>query len=102
MWKTAALSRVLTSASGECWAVYQQPHTAGTCRTVSVLSYTPSPLSVVAINASMKTWVGRLVAVLTTRRPGFDPRSVHVRFVVDRMGLDRLISKYFGFPLSVS
>jgi hypothetical protein len=32
-------------------------------------------------------WLRRLVADLSSRRPGFDPESVHVGFVVDKVEL---------------
>jgi hypothetical protein len=32
-------------------------------------------------------WLRRLVAGLSSQRPGFDPKSVHVRFVVDKVAL---------------
>jgi hypothetical protein len=31
------------------------------------------------------------------RRPGFDPRSGHVGFVVDKVVLGKVFSDYFGF-----
>ena len=45
-------------------------------------------------------WVRRLVAGLSVRRPGFDPRPLG--FVVDRVALDRFFAKYLYFSLSVS
>jgi hypothetical protein len=43
-------------------------------------------------------WLRRLVAGLSPRRPGFDPRSVHVGFVVDKMtGFPRVLR---FFPVS--
>jgi hypothetical protein len=44
----------------------------------------------------------RFVAGLSGRRFGFDPRSVHVRCVVDIVHWDRFFSEYFDIPLSVS
>jgi hypothetical protein len=35
-------------------------------------------------------WLRRLVAGLSPRRPGFDPGSVHVRFVVDKVALGQV------------
>jgi hypothetical protein len=32
-----------------------------------------------------------------SRRPGFDPTSDHVRFVVDKVALGQVFSEYFGF-----
>jgi hypothetical protein len=64
-------------------------------------------------------WLRRLVAGLPPRRPGFDPGSVHVGFVVDKVALgqvfsqvlrfsllisfhwDRFFPEYFGFPLNI-
>jgi hypothetical protein len=36
-------------------------------------------------------WVRRLVAGLSPRRPGFDPDSVHVGFVVDKIALGQVL-----------
>jgi hypothetical protein len=44
----------------------------------------------------------RLVAGFPHRRPGFEPRSVHVRFVVDKVALEQVFSEYFGFPCQFS
>ena len=41
-------------------------------------------------------WLRRLVASLQTRAPGFDPRSVHVGFLVDKVALGQV------FPPSIS
>ena len=48
------------------------------------------------------SWFRRLVAYHSPRRPGFDPRSVRMRFMVDKVVLDRFSSEDFSFPLSVS
>jgi hypothetical protein len=48
-------------------------------------------------------WLRQLVVGLPPRRPGFDPSSHHVRFVVDKVAPGRcFFSKYFIFPLSLS
>ena len=39
----------------------------------------------------------RLFADLSPRRPGFDTRSVHVGFVVDRVALGRVFLRVFRF-----
>jgi hypothetical protein len=44
----------------------------------------------------------RLVAGFPPRRPGFDPRSGHVGFVVDKVALGQIFSEYFGFPCQSS
>jgi hypothetical protein len=36
------------------------------------------------------------------RGPGFDPRSCHVGFVVDKVALGRVFSEYLGFPCQFS
>jgi hypothetical protein len=43
-------------------------------------------------------WLRRLVAGLSLRRPGFDPGSVHVGFVVDKVAGEKFFFEYFGFP----
>ena len=49
------------------------------------------------------SWLRRLDAGLSPRRGGFDPRSVHVGFVVDKLALVQVSpTEYFGFPLSIS
>jgi hypothetical protein len=47
-------------------------------------------------------WLRRLVAGLSPRRPGFDPGSVLVRFVVDKLALGQVFLRVVGFPLSIS
>jgi hypothetical protein len=39
-----------------------------------------------------------LVAGFPPRRPGFEPGSGHVGFVVDKVALGQVFSEYFGFP----
>jgi hypothetical protein len=47
-------------------------------------------------------WLRRLAAALPIRRPGFDPGSVQVGFVVDKVTLGQVFPEYFGLPLSIS
>jgi hypothetical protein len=54
-----------------------------------------------------KTWravpqLRRLVAGFPPRRPGFQPRSGHVGFLVDKVELRQVFSDYFGFPCQFS
>jgi hypothetical protein len=42
-------------------------------------------------------WLRRLVAGLPPRRPGFDPRSVHVGFVVDKVALGQVPTRVVRF-----
>jgi hypothetical protein len=45
----------------------------------------------------------RLVAGFPPRRrPGFDPRSDHVGFVVDKVALGQVFSEFFGFSCQFS
>jgi hypothetical protein len=44
----------------------------------------------------------RLVAGFPPRRPGFEPGSDKVRFVVDKAALGQVFSAYFGFPCQSS
>ena len=37
-------------------------------------------------------WLRRLVAGLSLRRPGFDPGSIHVGFVVNKVALGQVFS----------
>jgi len=47
-------------------------------------------------------WLRLLVAGLWLRRPGFDPRPVHVRYVADTVTWEIFLTEYSIFPLSVS
>jgi hypothetical protein len=42
-------------------------------------------------------WLKRLVAGLSLRRPGFDPGSVHVGFVVDKGALGQVFLQVLWF-----
>jgi hypothetical protein len=42
-------------------------------------------------------WLRRLVASLSPRRPGFDPGSVHVRFVVNKVALGEVFPPVLRF-----
>jgi hypothetical protein len=44
----------------------------------------------------------RLLAGFTLRRPGFDPESGHMGFVVDKVALKQVFSEYFGFSCQFS
>ena len=47
-------------------------------------------------------WCRRLVAGILPWKPGFDPRSVQVRFVMGLVALEHvLLGVFFCFPLSV-
>jgi hypothetical protein len=43
-------------------------------------------------------WFRRLVTGLLPWRPGFDPGSVYVGFVVDKVALGQVFPEYFVFP----
>jgi hypothetical protein len=47
-------------------------------------------------------WLRQLIAGLSLSRPKFDPRPVHVRFVVGKVALGQVFLQVYGFPLSVS
>jgi hypothetical protein len=40
----------------------------------------------------------RLVAGIPPRRPGFDPTSGDMGFVVDKVAREQIFSEYFNFP----
>jgi hypothetical protein len=44
----------------------------------------------------------RLVASFPPRRPGFEHRSVHVEFMVDKVALGHVFSEYFDLPCQFS
>jgi hypothetical protein len=47
-------------------------------------------------------WKERLVAGFPLRRPRFEARLGHVRFVLDNVALGQVFSEYFGFPCQFS
>jgi hypothetical protein len=47
-------------------------------------------------------WLRQLVTGLSPRRPGFNPGSVHVGFVVDKVALGQGFPQVLQFPLSIS
>jgi hypothetical protein len=57
-----------------------------------------------SINSPMKAvpWFRRLVAGFPPLRPAFDPRSGHVRLLVDKMTLGQVFSEYLGFHCQLS
>jgi hypothetical protein len=69
---------------------------------MSVLSFSgTSAVKRVKINM----WKGPChssVAGFPTRWPGFDPRSDHVGFVVDKMTAEQVFSEYYGFSCHFS
>jgi len=50
----------------------------------------------------LRSWLRWLVTGFSPRRYGFSPRSVHVRFLVDKLTLGEVFSELLGFHLSVS
>jgi hypothetical protein len=42
-------------------------------------------------------WLRRLAAGLPSRRPGFDPGSIHVGFVVDKVALGQVFPRVLRF-----
>jgi hypothetical protein len=48
------------------------------------------------------TQLRRLAAGFQPRWPGFDLRSCHAGFVVDKVALGQVFSEYFGFPCKFS
>jgi hypothetical protein len=53
-------------------------------------------------NVKAVPYLRPLVANFPPRRPGFEPRSGHVGFVVDKVALGQVFSEYFGFPFQFS
>jgi hypothetical protein len=51
---------------------------------------------------SRETLTGRAIAGFPPRQPGFDPKSGHVGFLVDKEALGKVVSEYFGFPCQFS
>jgi hypothetical protein len=44
-----------------------------------------------------RAWLRQLIAGLSPRRPGFDPGSVHVGFVVDKVALGHVFLRVLRF-----
>lgn len=70
------------------------------CLVLCCLSLSLS-LSLLGISKAV-SWIRSLVASLLIRKTGFDARTVHVRFEVDKRCCDRVFSEYFHFLLSAS
>jgi hypothetical protein len=51
---------------------------------------------------NMRLWLRRLVAGFPMWWPRLEPRSGYVGFMVDRVALGQVFSKYFGFPCQFS
>jgi hypothetical protein len=60
---------------------------------IHVLTYVQTYIHIKAVSQ-----LRRLVAGFPQRRPGFELRSDHVGFVVDKVKLEQVFSEYFGFP----
>jgi hypothetical protein len=54
------------------------------------------------LSSQAVTWFKQSFKIPSPRRPRFDLRSVHVRFVVDKVTWDRFLCQYFDFPPSLS
>jgi hypothetical protein len=71
------------------------------CKSVStVTAYEPDDRGLSPIAAV--PWLRRLVVGFPPRWPGFEPRSGHVGFVVDKVALGRVFREYFCFPCQYS
>jgi hypothetical protein len=44
----------------------------------------------------------RLLHNFPPRQPGFEPKSGHVGFVVDKVAVGQIFSEYFGYPYHFS
>ena len=57
--------------------------------------------NIIQVNASLKAvqWLMQLIFGLSPRRPGLDRRSMHVRFVVDRVALGQVFLPVIRFSL---
>jgi hypothetical protein len=68
---------------------------------ISVLSLSISHPFILILDLTLLLavpWLRRLVADFPPWRPGFEPRSGHVRSVVDKVALVQVFSDYFDFP----
>jgi hypothetical protein len=48
--------------------------------------------------AEFQNFTGQQGVIFGKRRPGFEPRSGDVKFLVDKVALGQVFSEYFGFP----
>jgi hypothetical protein len=60
------------------------------------------PLTHSATEADISAHFSFVLTPFPPRRPGFDPRSGHLGFVVDKVVLGQVFSEYFGFPCQSS
>jgi hypothetical protein len=59
----------------------------------------PFYVNMIVKHGTAVPWLRRLAAGLPPRRPGFDPRSVHVGFVADKVALGQVFSRILRFSL---
>jgi hypothetical protein len=59
-------------------------------------NFTHTALEVLLTNDT--SCMGRAIAQAVSRRLGFEPKSGHVGFVVDKVAVGQVFSEYFRFP----
>ena len=59
-------------------------------------------LYVIYLEVHCRRAIVQTVADFSPKRPRFDSRSIHARFVADKVAPRRVSSEYFGFLLEVS
>jgi hypothetical protein len=67
------------------------------CPVAGLASYSVAIKKEVDSRTLAVPWLRRLAAGLPPRRPGFDPGSVHVGFVVDKLALGQVFPRVLRF-----
>jgi hypothetical protein len=87
---------------GQIWRKKTFTRVAGNSATIRT-EYTPDTShSVTSSSSRAMPWLKRLVAGFPPQRPGCEPGSGQVGFVVDKVALGQVFPEYFGFPCQSS
>ena len=58
----------------------------------------PSPTPFVPHHYRRQQAIAEAVTSCSIQRPKFDPKPVHVGYVMNEMAMEQVFSQYFGFP----
>jgi hypothetical protein len=109
MWSSATSIIRSTRQHQRCQFHRECSNMQASCRICTLISFTcerraktSQPACMLHIQGWAAPYLKRLVAGFPPRRPGFDPGSGQVEFVVDKMALGQVFPEYFGFPCQSS
>ena len=85
-----------------CWCVSLGSHKKPGVHRLNWLVFVMETQCVYHEVTTKLPWFSRLVAILSARWPGFNLKTVHVRFVVDKVALGQVSVPALRFPLTLS